>query len=75
MKYVRSIELDLDEKVLMIEISDKEYFKYKDIYLLIENYRKYVECIQIWECAECPIEFNAEYTSAYFIQTLLEKMV
>ena len=75
MKYIRSIELDLDEKILRIEISDKEYINYKDIYMLIENYRKSVECIQVWDCAECPIEFDAEKTTAYDIEMFLYKLI
>jgi len=75
MKYVRSIELDIDEKTLRIEISDKEYFIYKDIYMLIENYRKNIECIQIWEEAECPIDFDAEKTTAYDIEMFLYRLM
>ena len=73
MKFVKSIEID--KKTLSIEICDNGTMLYKDVYFLIEDYRKHVKIVEIWEQPECPMKFKAKEITTYDIEKILSLLV
>ena len=74
MKYVKEIAFYKEEKILRIEITSDRYIKFDDVYMIVKEYRKFVDVIQVWD-ENCKIQFNAKEMSAYDLQNLLEKMI
>ena len=79
MKYVKSINFEYkdDSKQLIIKLTDKECFKFDDVYLLIENYKKKVDVISLWAVDGKSVELtlDPEKISSYDIKNILEKLV
>jgi len=79
MKYVKNIDFEYKEdiKKLFIEITDKECFLFEDVYVLIENYRKKVDVIEIWaiDGKSVKLSLDSKKAGAYDIQNILEKLI
>jgi len=79
MKYIKSISFEYKDntKQLIVKLTDKECFKFDDVYLIIESYKKKVDIISLWAVDGKSVELtlDPEKTSSYDIKNILEKLV